>query len=171
VSQPRPLMAPAWPSGRDTFRSFRVRFGEHDAGVLLTRQANLAHVSHVTHSHFMPLDALESNQAELRLWNGNISHKPIVEWITIEVDAHQERLSIRSARGRLSIADEGLTLAWLCPERVSATNYTNRPAWYMAGYEANWPAFGNHNWGMSPCLMRDQGGYPRLDMEWLQGSL
>lgn len=78
----------------------------------------------------------------LRLLNGNSSHVAVVEWVIInDLSENLERTSINSVRGAKSLADEGLVLVWLCPQRAfgastlqSDGRWFRPPAWFCAGY-------------------------------------
>jgi hypothetical protein len=124
--------APAWPKGRDSYRSFRIRFGEGDDGVVKTFEAHVARIKRV---YGDVKDRRRWNQ--LRLLSGNMSHKPIIEWAIVHLDANRKRKSIEAVRGSKSLADEGLVLAWLFPKRARTIDYDKWSAWLCAGYELN----------------------------------
>lgn len=138
--------APDWPLGRDVFRSLRIRFGVGHSGVALTFETHAAEIERVfgedqfrrgetvlsfTHTYS------KDDPARLRLLVGNDSHKPVIEWVIVDLSAHRDVDKV--VRGPSSIADEGLVFTWMFPERIWATNRTALPAFLMAGYEINIP--------------------------------
>ncbi len=146
--------APAWPQGRDSYRSFRIRFGEGDEGVRRTFEAHAARIKRVFgESKFWRWEYLRSDKANLRLLAGNATHKPVVEWTVVRLDANRQRKSITDVRGPKSLADEGLVLAWLFPKRVEAIDYDKWCAWFCAGYELHVPE-GGKSWQDVPCVGR-----------------
>jgi hypothetical protein len=152
--------APDWPKGRDSYRSFRIRFGEGDDGVASTFEAHIARIERVYGAtKLLRCGLLRSDKAHLRLLSGNASHKPIVEWAIVHLDANRKRPSIEDVRGPKSLADEGLVMAWLFPERVQAIDDDKWCAWFCAGYELNVPE-GGESWQRVPCVNRgfDTGG-------------
>ena len=101
--------APAWPQGRDSYRSFRIRFGEGDEGVARTFEAHAARIKRIFgENKFWRWVYLRSDKKYLRLLAGNASHKPVVEWTIVHLDANRKRKSIEAVRGPKSLADEGL---------------------------------------------------------------
>jgi hypothetical protein len=154
--------APEWPKGKDSYRSFRIRLGEGDDGVAKTFEAHVARIKQVHgDTKLWRWDLLLSGKhpyrgeevERLRLLSGNATHKPVVEWIIIDLDANRTRKSIEAVRGPKSLADEGLVLAWLFPERTQAIDYDKLCAWYCAGYELNVPEDGG-SWRYVPCVHR-----------------
>jgi hypothetical protein len=146
--------APEWPEGRDSYRSLRIRFGKGRDGMIKTFEAHAAAVKHV-HDKFWRWEHLLSgehphqgkNVDRLRLLAGDDNHRPVVEWIIIpDLQQHRKRDSITSVRGSKSLADEGLVLAWLVPDRVCAINYKEWRAWFCAGYELNVPGHDDEPW-------------------------
>ncbi|OGV55115.1 MAG: hypothetical protein A2017_05465 [Lentisphaerae bacterium GWF2_44_16] len=167
--------APAWPKGKDAYRSLRIRFGEGDDGVALTFERHAAAVKRV-HAKFWRWDLLLSAKTpyngedveRLRLLNGNQSHHTVVEWIVIDdLSANRKRTDITLVRGSKSLADEGLVLGWLFPKRVEAIDYDKWSAWYCAGYELNVPENDEEPWQHVPCVYRDlRDGATDLDANW-----
>ncbi len=146
--------APAWPEGRDAYRSFRIRFGEGRDGVIKTFEAHAEAVKRV-HAKFWRWELLLSGEHpyqdegvdRLRLLSGNDSHKPVIEWIIIpDLSANRKRDSITAVRSEKSLADEGLVLAWLNPKRIEAIDYSEWCAWFCAGYELNVPEHDDESW-------------------------
>jgi hypothetical protein len=152
--------APELPSGRDSYRSFRIRWGEGDEGVALTFERHAAAMKRV-HLKFWRWDLLLSGKhpykgedvERLRLLSGNASHKPVVEWVIIHLDANRTRKSVDAVRGPKSLADEGLVVAWLFPKRVEAIDYDKNSAWLCGGYELNVPEY-DGSWRYVPCVDR-----------------
>lgn len=167
--------APAWPQGKDSYRSFRIRFGEGDEGVGKTFEAHIARIKRVHgDAKFWRWDLLLSGKQpyegkaveRLRLLSGNASHKPVIEWIIVHLDANRKRKGIEAVRGPKSLADEGLVLAWLFPERVQAIDYNKLSAWYWGGYELNVPEHGE-SWKYVPYVNRNRGtGEVFLNARW-----
>jgi len=166
--------APAWPKGKDAYRSLRIRFGEGDDGVALTFERHADAVKRV-HTKFWRWDLLLSAKTpyngedveRLRLLNGNHTHHATVEWVTIDFSANRKRTDITSVRGSKSLADEGLVLAWLFPKRVKAIDYNKWSAWYCAGYELNVPGDGDEPWQDVPCVDRLlDDGTTNLSADW-----
>jgi hypothetical protein len=152
--------APPWPKGRDSYRSLRIRWGEGDEGVALTFERHAAAMKRV-HSKFWRWEHLLSGKhpykgedvERLRLLNGNATHHAVVEWIVVDLSADRARENIASVRGPKSLADEGLVLGWLIPERVDAIDYKGWCAWFCAGYELNVPG-NDESWRHVPCVDR-----------------
>ena len=152
--------APEWPEGRDAYRSFRIRFGEGRDGMIQTFEAHAAAIKRV-HAKFWRWDLLLSGAHEyqdeeverLRLLAGNDTHHAVVEWIIVDLSAHRERESITAVRDNSSLADEGLVMAWLFPERVQAIDYDKWSAWFCAGYESNIPGR-SASWTHVPIVRR-----------------
>ena len=147
--------APALPKGRRAFLSFRIRF---DAGQKGVEQTANAHIKEILRVHgkknVWRWDNLRTDEKHLRLLVGNKTHKPVVEWCVIDLDTHRKRDSITSVRGSKSLADEGLVLAWLVPDRVRSIDYKEWCAWFCAGYESNVPGDGDGPWRRVPCVHR-----------------
>lgn len=154
--------APEWPEGRDAYRSFRIRFGEGRNGVIKTFDAHIYAAGHAHHRRFRrnwELNLSEEYDDEpvecLRLLNGDDSHNPVIEWITIpDLSAHRERDSITAVRGPGSLADEGLVLAWLVPDRVRAIGRKEWSSWACAGYELAVPEYCGRALQFVPCVTR-----------------
>ncbi|MFH1315633.1 MAG: hypothetical protein ABIH67_04535 [Candidatus Uhrbacteria bacterium] len=153
--------APEWPEGRDAYRSFRIRFGEGRDGVIQTFEAHAAAIKRV-HVKFWRWELLLSGAHEyqdeeverLRLLAGNDTHHAVVEWIIIDdLSANRQRQSITAVRNNSSLADEGLVMAWLFPERVQAIDYDKWSAWFCAGYESNIPGL-SASWTLVPIVYR-----------------
>jgi len=167
--------APEWPEGKDAYRSFRIRFGEGRDGVIKTFEAHCAAIERV-HDKFWRWELLLSGEHpyqgksvdRLRLLAGNDSHHAVVEWITIpDLQQHRKRDSVTSVRGPTSLADEGLVLAWLVPDRVRAIDYKEWCAWFCAGYEVNVPESDGESWRRVVIVDRDLGdGAAILDARW-----
>ncbi|MFA6018502.1 MAG: hypothetical protein WC776_04985 [Patescibacteria group bacterium] len=160
--------APAWPKGKDAFRSLRIRWGEGTKGVYLTFERHWeamqrVHAKHwrweLLHSKPMSYDGKDVEW--LRLLNGNETHHAVVEWVIInDLSANRKRKDITSVRNAQSLADEGLVLAWLFPKRVDAIDYDKNCSWYCAGYEANVPEHDGEEWQSVVVVNRytDSGG-------------
>ncbi len=153
--------APEWPGGRDAYRSFRIRFGEGREGMIQTFEAHAAAIKRV-HAKFWRWDLLLSGAHEyqgedverLRLLAGNDTHHAVVEWIIIDdLSANRQRESITAVRSNSSLADEGLVMVWLFPERVQAMDYDKWSAWFCAGYESNIPEH-RASWTYVPIVYR-----------------
>ncbi|MEK7615233.1 MAG: hypothetical protein AAB431_02510 [Patescibacteria group bacterium] len=166
--------APAWPVGRDSYLSFRIRFGEGDAGVEKTFEAHAARFKRV-HAKNWRWEYLLSGKKpfnkkdveRLRLLAGNDTHKPTVEWVIVDLETNRTRSDITSVRGPSSIADEGIVIGWLFPKRVEAIDYKDWCAWFCAGYELNVPEFGDESWQRVPCVNRDlDSGEAELSARW-----
>lgn len=147
--------APAWPKGKQAYRSFRIRFGTGDEGVAKTFEAHCARIQHVfgedgygrwelLHSGSMPYKGEPVER--LRLLNGNHTHKACVEWIVADLDTHRKRDSVTAVRSSKSLADEQLVIAWLFPDMIRAIDYKERPGLFAAGYEANVPEYDDGVW-------------------------
>ncbi|HAU65720.1 TPA: hypothetical protein DCW61_00045 [Candidatus Uhrbacteria bacterium] len=154
--------APAWPKGRDAYRSLRIRWGECDEGVALTFERHVEAIKRV-HDKLWRWDFLLSGKyiykgeevEFLRLLTGNVTHHAIVEWIVIDdLSANRKRKDITSVRGSQSLADEGFVLVWLFPNRVHAIDNNEWLAWYCAGYELNVPESDEEPWQIVPCVDR-----------------
>lgn len=158
--------APAWPQGRDSYRSFRIRFGEGTAGVAKTFEAHAARIKKVFGPKFWRWEYLRSNKEHLRLLSGNATHKPVVEWTIVHLDANRQRNSIEAVRGPNSLADEGLVMAWLFPKRVEAIDYAEWCAWFCGGYELLVPE-SDESWHGVPCVCRSLNtGKASLSADW-----
>jgi hypothetical protein len=145
--------APAWPAGRDAYRSFRIRFGEGDEGVAQTFEAHVARIHRVFDKDgFWRFPQLNSDAMHMRLVAGSQSHVPVIEWITLRLDSHRKRKSVEDVRGLNSLADEGLVLAWLFPKRVEAINNADWCGWFL-GYDLHLP-LSEKTWLSAPCIYR-----------------
>ncbi|MDQ7814437.1 MAG: hypothetical protein RDU25_01340 [Patescibacteria group bacterium] len=147
--------APAWPKGKHAYRSFRIRFGEGDEGVAKTFEAHNTRIQHVFgESNYWRWEHLHSGSVpfkgkpveRLRLLNGNHTHRPVIEWIVADLDAHRKRDSLTAVRGPKSLADELLVFAWLFPDMIRAIDYDKNPGLFAAGYEVNTPECGDESW-------------------------
>lgn len=170
--------APPWPEGRDSFRSLRIRFGHGDEGVALTYAAHRRRINSVfgvdhfdnverrsplwRRSNSPPkLDEIDTN---VRLLNGNKTHVPVVEWVIIDLSANLDAKTIEAVRGPRSLADEGLVLTWLFPNRIHAIDSDSEfcrningemPQFTLAGYELDSPEndYGRR-WASAPHVFR-----------------
>lgn len=167
--------APAWPVGRDSYLSFRIRFGEGDSGVEQTFEIHATRFKRVHQKNWRWKFLLSGKKLfdkkdveRLRLLIGNDTHKPTVEWITVDLQANRTRSSITDVRGPSSLADEGIVLGWLFPKRVEAIDYKQWPAWFCAGYELNVPEYGSDkSWQFVPCVNRNlYFGKAELNADW-----
>ena len=147
--------APAWPKDRHAYRSLRIRFGEGDRGVDLTFECHVARIKSVfTEKEFWRWKHLHSGKVpykgkpveRLRLLNGNHTHKPIIEWVIVDLSTHRKRESVTAVRGPKSLADELLVLAWSFPEMIRAIDYDKLPGLFAAGYEVNVPEDAGEVW-------------------------
>ena len=149
--------APALPTGREEYLSFRIRFGTGSTGVALTFEAHVRRVLRVCASakpdprgRRPRADALRSGPESLRLLVGDNRHRPAVEWVTIRLDSYRYRDSVHGIRDWNLLADEGLVLAWLYPELVRAIDWQKRPSWLLAGYEVNVTGGVSQPWSQVP---------------------
>ncbi|TAK05032.1 hypothetical protein EPO33_03495 [Patescibacteria group bacterium] len=170
--------APEWPEGALCVRSLRIRIGEGTPGVQKTFEAHASEIRRVfTSAKFWRWEHLRSapspytgNDAKLqkrfgsdpverlRLLAGNDSHKPVVEWVVLDLDAHRKRPSIERVRSKKSSpADEMLVVAWMFPEIVRAIDYDEVPGMFAAGYEINVPAEDEVDWQDVPYVSFDSG--------------
>lgn len=150
--------APKLPSGRLSFLTLRIRFGEGQEGVAKTFEAHAKRVENVFGKKaFRRWEHLRSDKDRLRLLNGNDTHKSAVEWATVDLGANRKRESVEAVRGKPSLADEGLALAWLHPEYVRAIDYDENPAFFLAGYELSVPVRDVESWQRVPRVLRDLG--------------
>jgi hypothetical protein len=157
--------APAWPKGKEAYRSFRIRFGEGSEGVAKTFEAHAAAMKRVHGDKFWRWELLLSEPTpvngkgkpveRLRLLNRNDTHHAVVEWVIIpDLSAFRKRESVTAVRGPKSLADEGIVLAWLFPDRVHAIDYDKLPAWFCGGYELNVPEDDDEGWQNVVCVSR-----------------
>ncbi len=167
--------APAWPKGKDAFRSLRIRWGEGTEGVYLTFERHWEAMRRVHPKHWRwellhskPMPYQGEDVERLRLLNGNETHHAVVEWVIInDLSANRKRKDVTSVRNAQSLADEGLVLAWLFPKRVGVIDYDKTCAWYCAGYEANVPENGGEEWQSVVVVLRHTGsGEVRLFASW-----
>ncbi|TAK04295.1 hypothetical protein EPO34_04120 [Patescibacteria group bacterium] len=156
--------APAWPKGRDAYRSFRIRFGEGNDGVAQTFEAHAAAMKRVHGEKLWRWELLHSGKVpykgkdveRLKLHAGNHTHHAVVEWIIVnDLSANRKRKDVTSVRGPKSLADEGIVLAWLFPKRVQAIDYDTWCAWFCGGYESNVPEDGDEEWQGVVIVFRD----------------
>lgn len=148
--------APAWPKGRHAYRSFRIRFGEGSKGVAKTFEAHCTRIKHVfSEDRYWQWEPLHSGSISfearppverLRLLNGNQTHKHVIEWIGVGLDAHRNRDSITAVRNSKSLADELLVIAWMFPDMIRAIDYDKFPGLLVAGYEVNVPKYVDEAW-------------------------
>ena len=167
--------APAWPKGRLNFLSLRIRFGEGDEGVAKTFEVHADLIQQTFDPKFWRWELLLSGEVpyqgedveRLRLLAGNETHKPVIEWMTFDLDANRKRKSVAAVRGPKSLADEGLAFTWLFPEYAAAIDYDKRPAYFLGGYELNVPGGGGEPWQSVPYVNRDTDtGRVRLNANW-----
>ncbi|WKZ29184.1 MAG: hypothetical protein QY323_00475 [Patescibacteria group bacterium] len=155
--------APAWPKGRDSYRSFRIRFGEGGDGVAQTFEAHMTRIERLYGKEkFQRHTYLRSGKEYLRRHAPDRPHTPVVEWCITSLDANEKMKSVKARRGPKSLADEGLVLAWLFPKRVEAIDRSMWPAWFCAGYEICVPEFCPQGfvptWNNLICVTRIQNG-------------
>ena len=136
--------APAWPQGKHAYRSFRIRFGEGDEGVVETYEKHCAYIKSVfTERYYGRPNSLLSCSVpdrgtpveRLRLLNGNDTHHAVVEWVVADLDTHRQRESVAAVRGSSSLADELLVIGWLFPDMIRAIDYCHLAGMYAGGYE------------------------------------
>ncbi|PIP60309.1 hypothetical protein COX00_03940 [Candidatus Uhrbacteria bacterium CG22_combo_CG10-13_8_21_14_all_47_17] len=136
--------APAWPKGEYAYRSFRIRFGEGGEGVFSTFRTHCVRLRHVFgESHFFhdtgrlpgSFRRRMEYREELRLLNGDHTHKPTIEWVTIDLNVHHEFERALVDRSSRSLADELLVLAWMFPDMIRNIDGVNAPGLFAAGYE------------------------------------
>jgi hypothetical protein len=150
--------APAWPEGRLAFRSLRIRWDEGDEGVALTFERHVERIKKVFGGKFWRWDYLVSGRCShnnklvdcLRLLNGNDSHKPVVEWVTFDLNANRERSSITAVRDSRSLADELFAFVWMFPDYIRSINYEENPGIFAGGYELNVPGSSGESWRNVP---------------------
>jgi hypothetical protein len=148
--------APPWPRGGHVYRSLRIRFGEGDEGVAKTFEAHCSRIKHVFGERFYGRwKRLQSGETlyrgktpieRLRLLNGNRTHKPVIEWITANLNTHRKRESVDAVRGPKSLADELLVIAWMFPDAIRSIDDKAFPGLFAAGYEVNVPEFNDGEW-------------------------
>lgn len=169
--------APEWPEGRDAFRSFRIRFGNGDEGVIETCMAHTEAIRRTNNgANLMAWESVLSDRVigrkgdyrRLRLLGGNGQHHAEIEWIIIhDLSAHRFREDVSAVRGEGSLADEGLVLAWMFPDRIRTIDYREWCGWYCAGYEVNVPNVGRQPWPGVPSIGRHQNsGKIDLNIHW-----
>jgi hypothetical protein len=148
-----------WPLGRYVYRSFRIRFGEGSEGVQQTFEAHVARIKNVfTEKGIRRWDNLHSGMERLRLLNGNHTHKPVVEWVVVNLDSHRTRDSVAAVRGPKSLADELLVIAWLFPDMIRAIDHDKLPGLIAAGYEVNVPEKVGGAWQEALLVRFDRDG-------------
>lgn len=171
---------PAWPKGRDTFLSLRVRWGEGRDGVIETFERHSARIRNVFgEEKFWRWEYLLSGEHpykgelvdRLKLHAGNGTHYTVVEWVIVDLAANRERESVIAVRGSASLADEGLAIAWLYPERVQAIEYDKYSAWFCAGYELDVPESDGESWRSVPLVHFFRSyGMVGLSAHWRSGD-
>lgn len=153
------------PKGRDTFLSLRIRWGEGREGVIETFERHIARIRSVFGEKFWRWELLLSGEHpregrsfdRLELRRGNYAHHATVDWYTVDLSENRERKSISAVLGSScpaheGLADEGLALAWIYPERVRAIEYGKYCAWYLAGYVLNNPHRLGSSWELVPLV-------------------
>lgn len=147
--------APEWPEGRHVYRSLRVRFGEEGEGVHLTFERHIARIKAVfgekhfwrcKHLYSSPISYKGKDVECLRLFVGDDTHHPVVEWVIVDLDANRKRASVEAVRGPDSLADELLVFAWMFPDRIRDMNLKKLPALFAGGYELS-----VHDYPSAPC--------------------
>lgn len=147
--------APGWPKGKSAYRSLRIRFGEGGEGVAKTFEAHVARVKSVfTEKDFWRQMFLRSALVQfndkpvdcLRLLSGNNTHKPVVEWVTVDLGTHRDRKSVTKVRNEKSLADELLVISWMFPDMIRAIDNDTLPGLFAGGYEVNVHEYGNRGW-------------------------
>jgi hypothetical protein len=138
---------PAVPKGKNVYLSLRIRWGEGSEGVQQTFERHVARIKWVFgEGNFWCLDGLHSGKERLRLLNGDHTHKPVVEWVIVDLGTHRQRDSIVAVRGSKSLADELLVVAWMFPEMIRAIDYGYLAGLFAAGYEVNQPEDDDEAW-------------------------
>lgn len=149
------LNAPAWPEGRDAFRSLRIRFGTGREGMIETFEAHAGAIRREQKPKYDREWRLQSGMSQyegntydtLRLFAGNESHSPTLEWIIIpDLSAYNDQGSVFISRTNESLADEGLVFIWLNPKRIRAIDNQLHIPFFLAGYEVNMPALKREDW-------------------------
>lgn len=169
--------APEWPEGALCVRSLRIRFGEGDAGVAKTFEAHAAEVKRVFGAEqYWRWEHLRSGShpyegkdvPRLRLLAGNKTHRPVIEWVILDLDAHRSRKSIAAVRDpSKSLADELLVVAWMFPDLIRSIDYDTVPGMFAAGYELNVPGKDEVEWRYVPFVGFDSGyGQVGLSADW-----
>ncbi len=180
--------APEWPEGKLCVRSLRIRFGEGDTGVAQTFEAHASEIRRVfgaekywrwEHLRSAPSpysgDTKELKRRfgdkpieRLRLLSGNETHKPVVEWVAIDLDTHRQRRSIEAVRDpKKSLADEMLVVTWMFPELIRAIDYDEIPGLFAAGYELNVPERDEVEWQSVPYVyFYCDSGQVGLNADW-----
>ena len=158
--------APAWPQGKQAYRSLRVRFGEGSEGVQQTFERHVARIKSVFGaSYFWRWEHLHSGKVpykgkpvdRLRLLSGDNTHKAVIEWVIVDLGTHRKRDSITAVRGVKSLADELLVVTWMFPDMIRAIDYENLPGLFAAGYESNVPEDGDERWQYVVIVHFDRG--------------
>ncbi len=156
-------IVPAWPKGRLAFRSFRIRFGEGDEGVANTFEAHMKRIKEVFR-RFWRWEYLLSGKDCLRLLVGNHTHKPTVEWVVIDLDAHRKRDSITAVRGPQSLADELLVFTWMFSDYIRSIDYETNPGLFAGGYELNVSGHGGEQWRRVPYVDWNHD-FPKVELD------
>ena len=135
--------APAWPIGRSNFRSFRIRFGTGDAGVIETFKAHLECIKHV-HSakNFSTFENPKLDSEHLRLSLGNNTHIPCIEWCLMESNIEGDEAS-----------DEKLVWLWLFPEWADYRINQKRIGDLILGYDISHSDFQKAKWQFKPAFV------------------
>ena len=139
--------APAWPQGKQAYRSFRIRFGEGSEGVRLTFERHLARIKAVFGENGSSRwEGLDSAKGHLRLLNGDDSHRPVIEWVIVDLGTHCKRNCVADVRSKKSLADELLVVTWMFPDMIRAIPSVLSPGLFAAGYEFNLYRYGDTAW-------------------------
>lgn len=134
------VTAPKWPKGRYSYRSFRIRFGEGDEGVIRTFAAHWKRIQQIFGEtatprceilHSCPMPFKNEPVKRLRLSSGNHTHKPVVEWAQVKLSTHNP------------YADELLVLIWMFPNMICEPD---NPQLVANGYEVNVPEYDASPW-------------------------
>lgn len=138
--------APPWPLGKHAYRSFRIRFGTGDGGIATTFEAHCHRIRKVFGERNVEvgyalylgsgLSYADESVDRIRLLKGNRTHRPVIEWILIDVGSHRDRESVTAVRGPKSLADELLVVAWLFPGLIRSLG-GELSELIAAGYEFN----------------------------------
>lgn len=157
--------APAWPKGRLSFRSLRIRIGWEKEGVAATAHFHLEQIKRIFKFQFQAKPSLEPVTDRIRLAFGNHVHKPIVEWILFDLDSLRQRSSVKDVRNENSLADELLAFVWIFADYMRSINFTTQPGLIAAGYDLDSNRDATWRETMSLHWLRGKAGESRLIIE------
>lgn len=148
--------APTWPIGRSFIRSFRIRFGNGPEGVVETFLAHERRIQRVIAGTRVWRYEMEEPLLTLSVAH----HGPCVEWVCLNLGAHQNADAAPTDLGRSlitwrSCADEVLVALWLFPNLFE--KYLDDPdrIIFLAGYNVHDPDYPDEP--MMMALVPDDG--------------